>query len=33
MAKVVLKGLTKIYPNTEKKKKGKDEPEKKNNLR
>ena len=32
MAKVVLKGLTKIYPNTEKKKKGKDEPEKKNNL-
>ena len=32
MAKVVLKNLTKVYPNTEKKKKGKDEPEKKTSL-
>ncbi|MEG1658755.1 MAG: sn-glycerol-3-phosphate ABC transporter ATP-binding protein UgpC [Oscillibacter sp.] len=32
MAEVVLKNLKKIYPNTESKKKGKDEPEKKTNL-
>ncbi len=32
MAKVVLKNLTKVYPNTEKKKKSKDEPEKKTSL-
>ncbi|MEG1593913.1 MAG: sn-glycerol-3-phosphate ABC transporter ATP-binding protein UgpC, partial [Oscillibacter sp.] len=32
MAEVVLKNLKKIYPNTENKKKGKDEPEKKTNL-